>query len=102
MYLFCLILFILVSLSLICFILLQPGKAFNNTSNINLINNVKLFNSVSGNSLITNIILILSSLFLIISIILCNINNRKVDIDFFLEDNKQNIKKNTSLLEKNH
>ncbi|QCI19940.1 MAG: preprotein translocase subunit SecG [Buchnera aphidicola (Brevicoryne brassicae)] len=100
MYLFFLIFFIFVSLSLIFLILLQPGKGLNNTLNSNTTSNIKLFNNIGTNSFITNIISVLSFLFLIISIVLCNINNRKMDVDFFLEDNKKNITKHESILEK--
>lgn len=99
MYLFFLIFFILISFSLMFLILLQPGKGFNNTLNSNAISNMKLFNNIGTNNFITTIISILSILFLVISIILCNINSGKADIDFFLENSK-NTNKHKSILAK--
>jgi len=95
MYLFFLIFFIVISISLIFLILLQPAKGPNNTVHSNLKNNVKCFNSIGTNTLITNIIRIFSCLFLVISIILCNINSRKIDSDLFWKDDyKKTVEKN--------
>jgi preprotein translocase subunit SecG len=85
MYLFFLMFFIFVSIALIVLILLQPGKGLNNIVNLNTKNNVKFSNNIG-----TNVIGVFSCFFLIISIILCNINSRKIDSDFFLEDNSNN------------
>ncbi|QIQ41964.1 MAG: preprotein translocase subunit SecG [Buchnera aphidicola (Microlophium carnosum)] len=101
MYLFFLIFFIFISVSLIFFILLQPGKGLNNTVHLNTKNNIKFFSDIGTNNFITNIIRIFSFLFLVTSIILCNINNRKMDSDFFLQDNnKKTITKKHFLNEK--
>lgn len=87
MYLFFLIFFIFISVSLIILILLTPEKGINNTTYLNINNNATSCRSIKKNSLITNIIRLFSFLFLLITIILCNINNRKIDSDFFLEHN---------------
>ncbi|QCI23906.1 preprotein translocase subunit SecG [Buchnera aphidicola (Macrosiphoniella sanborni)] len=87
MYVFFLVFFIFISISLIVLILLQPEKGLNNTIYSNVKNNVKSLRYVEKNSFIINIIRIFSCLFLLITIILCNIKNRKIDSDFFLEDN---------------
>jgi len=95
MYLFFLIFFIFISISLIFLILLQPGKGLNNRVHINTKNNIKFVSGIGANSLTTNIIRIFSCLFLVISIILCNINSRKMDADFFWQDNtKKTVTKN--------
>lgn len=91
MYLFFLFLLILISFSLIFLILLQPGKGFNNTTYLNTSNYIKLFNNSKNSSLIKNIIGFFASFFLIFSIILCNINDKKVNSDVFLENNKSKI-----------
>ncbi|WAI18467.1 MAG: preprotein translocase subunit SecG [Buchnera aphidicola (Acyrthosiphon caraganae)] len=91
MYFFFLCFFIFVSFSLVVLILLQPGKGLNNTVHFNTNNNIKFFNGPGTNSFITNIIRIFSCFFLVISVILCNINNRKVDSDIFWEDNNKKI-----------
>lgn len=98
MYLFFLIFFIFVSVSLIFFILLQPAKGLNNTVHFNTKNNIKFFSGIAANNLITNIIKIFSCLFLVISIVLCNINSKKINSDVFWEDNykKIAIKNNSS------
>jgi len=91
MYLFFLMFFIFVSISLIVLILLQPGKGLNNTVNLNMKNSIKFSNNIG-----TNIIGAFSCFFLIISIILCNINTRKIDSDFFSEDAGNIIKQSFS------
>ncbi|CAL4326438.1 preprotein translocase subunit SecG [Buchnera aphidicola] len=100
MYCFFLIFFIFISLSLIFLILLQPGKGFSNTFNVNNKNNAKSFSGISSNSFITNIISIFSFLFLLTSVILCNINNRKMEPDFFLENSTKNNIHNKIILDK--
>ncbi|ANZ22584.1 preprotein translocase subunit SecG [Buchnera aphidicola (Diuraphis noxia)] len=96
MYLFFLVFFILISFFLIFLILSQSGKGLHNT--LNITNNVKYFNNIGTNNFITNIISVLTCIFFIISIILCNINTRKMDIDFFIEKNVKNIETNESIL----
>lgn len=100
MYLFFFIFFILISVFLIFLIVLSPGKGLNNSSNFNTAQNIKFFSHFGKQNFITNIITTLSFLFLIFSIVLCNINNRKIDADFFLKDHVQNSQTNESLLEK--
>ncbi|WAI11577.1 MAG: preprotein translocase subunit SecG [Buchnera aphidicola (Macrosiphum albifrons)] len=100
MYLFFLIFFIFISISLIFFILLQPGKSLNNTIHLNTKNNGKFFSGAGTNNFITNIIRILSFLFLATSIILCNINSKKIDSDFFWENNHQKTVTKKHLLNK--
>jgi len=73
--------FVFISISLIVLILLQPGKALNSATNLNSKNNIKFSNNIG-----VNIIAVFSCLFLFVSIILCNINNKKIDSDFILTD----------------
>ncbi|QCI24438.1 preprotein translocase subunit SecG [Buchnera aphidicola (Muscaphis stroyani)] len=94
MYLCFLVFFIFISFSLISFILLQPGKSLNNTVHLNSKNNINLFKSFGRGNLITNIISVLSCLFLITSIVLCNINNSTTNLDFLKNDHKKNILNN--------
>ncbi|QCI17773.1 preprotein translocase subunit SecG [Buchnera aphidicola (Acyrthosiphon lactucae)] len=98
MYLFFLTFFIFVSVSLVFFILLQPGKGLNNTVHLNTKNNIKFLSGIKTNSFTTNIIRIFSFLFLVTSIILCNINSKKINSNFFWEDNNKKTitKKNFS------
>ncbi|ACL30181.1 preprotein translocase subunit SecG [Buchnera aphidicola str. APS (Acyrthosiphon pisum)] len=100
MYLFFLIVFIFISFSLIFFILLQPGKGLNNTVHSHTKNNIKFFNSIGTNNFITKIIKILAFFFLLISIILCNINSKRIDSDFFWEDNQNNTITKKHVLDK--
>ncbi|AHG60009.1 preprotein translocase subunit SecG [Buchnera aphidicola] len=100
MYLFFLFFFIFISIFLIFFILLQPRKGFNNTLNFNSKNNIKFFSGIGTNNFVTNIIGIFSFLFLLISIILCNINNRKMEPDFLWEDHTKNIIAKKPILDK--
>ncbi|WP_422667294.1 preprotein translocase subunit SecG [Buchnera aphidicola] len=103
MYLFFLVFFMLVSIFLISFILLQPGKGFNHSTYLSSKNNLTLFGNMHRNNLITKIISILSCLFLVISVILCNINNSKIKKNFFWEKDKNSIISNhkTSHIKKN-
>ncbi|QCI25014.1 preprotein translocase subunit SecG [Buchnera aphidicola (Rhopalosiphum padi)] len=89
MYLFFLIFLILISFSLIFLILLQPGKGFNNTIHLNTSNNLNFFNNIGNGSFIKNVIGVFSGFFLILSIVLCNINDKKVNSDVFLENSIQ-------------
>ena len=89
MYLFFLIFLIFISFSLIFLILLQSGKGFNNTIHLNTSNNFNFFNSIGSGGFIKNIIGFFAGFFLIFSIILCNINDKKVNSDVFLEKNTQ-------------
>ncbi|CAL4324097.1 Protein-export membrane protein SecG [Buchnera aphidicola (Protaphis terricola)] len=86
MYLFFLICLIFIAFCLNFLILLQPGKNINDTMHINASNNFKLFNNFRNNNFITNIIGLFACLFLIISLILCNINDKKINSNLF-EDN---------------
>lgn len=98
MYWFFLVFFFLVSISLIFLILLQPAQGLNSTSYSNIKNHDKIFQCIKQNSFLINIIRILAFLFLIISIILCNINNKIIESNFFLEDDtKQTIMKTDSV-----
>jgi len=90
MYLFFLFFLILVSFSLIFLILLQSGKGLNNTTHLNTSNNIGFVNGAGNNNFIKNIIGVFASFFLILSVVLCNINDKKVNSDVFLEDSKQN------------
>ncbi|CAL4323466.1 preprotein translocase subunit SecG [Buchnera aphidicola] len=91
MYLFFLVLFILISFVLIAFILLQPRQGFNKINNFSSKNNLTLFGNMYRNNLVINIISIFSFLFLIFSIILCNINNNTIKSNFFQEQNTKII-----------
>ncbi|ALD15319.1 hypothetical protein IX46_01955 [Buchnera aphidicola (Aphis glycines)] len=83
MYLFFLVFLIFISICLNFFILLQPGKNVSNIAHSNISTNNKLFNSFRGNSFTTNIIGLCACLFLIISLILCNINDKKINFNLF-------------------
>ncbi|QCI21672.1 preprotein translocase subunit SecG [Buchnera aphidicola (Hyadaphis tataricae)] len=101
MYVFFLTCFIIVSICLIFLILLQPGKGINNFSNSDTINNIKVFNNIRANNFITKIIAFFTFLFLMISIILCNVNSiHDIENNFFLEDSTTKIIKNKPLIEK--
>lgn len=102
MYLFFLIFFVFISISLISLILLQSGKGLSNITYSNTRNNIKSCNSTGTNNVMTNIVGIFSCLFLVISIVLCNLNNKINDSDRFWENNKKNntINKSTSFLNK--
>lgn len=91
MYLFFLIFLILISFSLILLILLQSGKGFNNNVCLSTSNNFKFFNSFSNGSFLKNFIGIMACFFLIISIVLCNINDKRVNSDVFLENKQKKI-----------
>ncbi|AYN24690.1 preprotein translocase subunit SecG [Buchnera aphidicola] len=99
MYLFFLIFLILISFSLIFLILLQPGKGFNNTVHLNASNHLNFFNNIGNSSFIKNTIGFFAGFFLIFSIILCNINDKKVNSDVFLENNihKSSLKEKKEL-----
>ncbi|QCI18915.1 preprotein translocase subunit SecG [Buchnera aphidicola] len=90
MYLFFLIFLIFISIFLNFLILLKPGKNVNDMMYSNTSNNIKLFNSFRNSSLSTNIIGCFACLFLIVSLILCNINDKKMNINFF-ENHNDNI-----------
>ncbi|QCI20514.1 preprotein translocase subunit SecG [Buchnera aphidicola (Brachycaudus cardui)] len=100
MYWFFLIFFIFISLFLVLLILLNPGKGCSNTFNLDTKNNTKFFSGISNNSFMTNIISIFSFLFLLISLILCNINSKKMETDFLLEDSIKNEIQNEAVLDK--
>ncbi|CAL4324169.1 preprotein translocase subunit SecG [Buchnera aphidicola] len=91
MYLFFLIFLVLISFSLIFLILLQSGKGFSNNIHLNTSNHFKIFNSFRNGGFLKNSIGVIACCFLIISIILCNINDKKVNSDFFLDNKKQKV-----------
>ncbi|QFQ32549.1 preprotein translocase subunit SecG [Buchnera aphidicola (Aphis fabae)] len=90
MYLFFLVFLIFISICLNFLILLQPGKGVSDIIHSNTLTNIKLFNSFRSNSFATNIIGLCACFFLIISLILCNINDKKINSSLF-EDHHNNI-----------
>lgn len=101
MYLFFLIFLIFVSILLNFLILLHSGKNASDIISPNTLTNIKLFNSFRGNSLSSNIIGLCAFLFLIISLILCNINDKKINLNFINDDHNELLNKKTSDLKKN-
>ncbi|QCI17196.1 preprotein translocase subunit SecG [Buchnera aphidicola (Aphis helianthi)] len=100
MYLFFLVFLIFISIFLNFLILLQPGKNVSNIIHSNTSNNIKLFNSVRSNNFVTNIIGFCACLFLIISLVLCNINDKKINSSLF-EDNNDVVNEKILKLKKN-
>ncbi|AEO08166.1 preprotein translocase subunit SecG [Buchnera aphidicola] len=100
MYWFFLVCFIFISISLIFLILLQPVQELNSTIYSSIKNNDTVFRCVKQNSFLINIIRILACLFLIISMILCNINNRIIESNFFLEDDAKQTTMKTDSIDK--
>ncbi|UPT14727.1 preprotein translocase subunit SecG [Buchnera aphidicola] len=99
MYLFFLVFLIFISIFLNFLILLQPGKNVSNIIHSNISTNIKFINSFRGNNFITNIIGLCAFLFLIISLILCNINDKKINSNLF-ENYDNTLKKSTLSLKK--
>lgn len=100
MYLFFLVFLIFISICLNFLILLQPGKGTSDMMHSNTFSNIKLFNSFRSNSFAINIIGLCSGLFLIISLILCNINDKKINSSLFEDHNNEkelHFKKNKIL-----
>ena len=95
MYLFFLIFLIFISISLNFLILLQPGKGAGDIMHSNTLANIKLFNSFRNNSFSTNIIGLCAFLFLIVSLILCNINDKKINSSFFTDHHERIVNKKT-------
>ncbi|AWH90416.1 preprotein translocase subunit SecG [Buchnera aphidicola (Melanaphis sacchari)] len=95
MYLFFLSFLIMISIVLIFLILLHPGKGINNAVHLNSSGTVKLFNIIGNNNFITNTISLFVCFFLIISIVLCNINDKKIHVDYFGENDKNYLLDNT-------
>ncbi|WP_343154070.1 preprotein translocase subunit SecG [Buchnera aphidicola] len=102
MYLFFLVFLIVISICLNFLILLQPSKGMNDIIHSNT-SNIKLFNNFKNHGFITNFIGLCACLFLIISLILCNLNDKKTNLNLFKENdntlNKKilNVRKNKTL-----
>ncbi|QCI18349.1 preprotein translocase subunit SecG [Buchnera aphidicola (Aphis nasturtii)] len=100
MYLFFLVFLIFISVCLNFLILLQPGKNVSNIIHSNTSTNIKFFNNFRNNSFATNIIRLCACLFLIISLILCNINDKKINSSVF-ENQDNSLNKTMLNLKKN-
>ncbi|MBK4765145.1 MAG: preprotein translocase subunit SecG [Pantoea sp. Brub] len=78
MYNVCLFLFFVVSVLFISLIMIQQNKNFNMGTSFNININDRLINSSNSNDIITRTIGILVSIFFILSLVLNNINSKKL------------------------
>lgn len=101
MYLFFLIFLIFISICLNGLILLQPGKSASDMMHPSTFSNIQLFNSFRSNNFITNIVGLCACLFLIVSLILCNINDKKINSSL-LENHTNDFLNEKSLNVQNH